>query len=109
MRKPKLTVIGADKSPATGGAVQGEEPPKIEFPCEYPIKVIGRSGDDFTTLVLAAVQPHCEPIDRKTVLAKPSKKGTFTSVNLTIIATGKAQIDAIYADLKATGRVTTVL
>lgn len=111
--KPKLTVIGSDATAKAMGAdassMASTEAPQIEFPCDYPIKVIGRAGDDFEALVLATVQPHCDPIDKKTVLAKQSRKGTFSSVNLTIVATGKPQIEAIFSDLKATGRVTTVL
>ena len=85
------------------------EAPKIEFPCDYPIKVVGRAGDDFQQLVVDTVQRFCAPIDPKNVLTKPSSKGTFASVNITFTATGEPQIEDIFEALKATGRVSMVI
>jgi len=52
---------------------------------------------------------HAGDITDSQVKERPSGKGTFVSVTVTITATGKDQIDAIFIDLKATGRVTMVL
>ncbi len=86
-----------------------QDPPKIEFPCEYPIKVLGRQSTDFRALVLDVMSRHAGDIDDAKVTERPSGKGTFVSVTVTITATGKDQLDAIFADLKATGRVQMVL
>lgn len=86
-----------------------QDPPKIEFPCEYPIKVMGRNAEDFQEIVIAVMTRHAGMIADHQVKARPSGKGTFVSITVTITATGKPQLDAIFADLKATGRVQMVI
>ena len=85
------------------------EAPKIEFPCEYPIKVVGLSAPDYQQLVLDIVQVHAPDLDFSRVSARVSRNGKYCSVTVTIIATGEAQLAAIFEDLKATGRVNMVL
>ena len=70
-----------------------EDPPKIVFPCEYPIKVLGRAG--------AAFQPA--------VLVKDSRNGTFQSITVTIEAQSEEQLRLIHQDLMDTGLVSMVL
>ena len=86
------------------------EAPKIEFPCEnYPIKVIGRGGEDFRGLVIEVVQLHAPDLDMTTVTVQDSKKGTFQSVRFSITATGDDQLRALHEGLLATGRVKMVI
>lgn len=86
------------------------EAPKIEFPCEnYPIKVIGRGGDNFKDFVIEMVQQHAPDLDVTTVTIQDSKKGTFQSVRFSITATGEAQLSTLHKALMATGRVTMVI
>lgn len=89
--------------------ISQQNPPKIEYPCEYPIKVMGYAGDDFEAVVLEVMRRHAGDIDDSQVKQRNSGKGTFVSITVTIIATGKEQIELIFADLKATGRVKMVL
>ena len=84
-------------------------PPKIEFPCDYPIKIMGRQTVDFRAVVMAVMEKHAGAIDDSQVTQRASAKGTFVAITVTIVATGKDQLDALFADLKATGRVTMVL
>ena len=44
-------------------AKSSQDPPKIEFPCSYPIKIIGHKVDDFEDSVLAAVELYTGPLD----------------------------------------------
>ncbi|MCO4757781.1 MAG: DUF493 family protein [Oceanospirillaceae bacterium] len=86
------------------------EAPKIEFPCEnYPIKVLGRGGDNFQSLVIEVVQQHAPDLDVTTITVQDSKKGTFQSVRFSITATGEAQLSALHKALMDTGRVTMVM
>ncbi len=87
----------------------GQEPPKIEFPCDYPIKVLGISSEDFHGLIMAVFEVHAPGFDRSTIAAKASSKGTFTSLTITIIATGQEQLEALHKDLLATGVVRMVI
>lgn len=83
--------------------------PKIEFPCDYPIKVLGRSSDDFKSVVLEVFERHAPGFDQSTVAVRASRKGTFSSLTVTITATGRDQLDALHRDLLATGHVNMVL
>jgi putative lipoic acid-binding regulatory protein len=83
--------------------------PKIEFPCDYHIKVIGDSAPDFTEFVVGVVERHAPGIREEHISVNESSKGRFSSVRLTILATGEPQLKALFEDLKASGRVHMVL
>lgn len=86
-----------------------EEPPKIEFPCAYPIKVLGRSGEQFESMIIEVFERHAPGFDQETIAVKGSSKGTFTSMTITITATGPEQLKALHEDLMATGIVNMVI
>ena len=85
-----------------------DQRPKIEFPCDYPIKVMGTAASDFEVFVCDIMGKHAE-IDVTSIKMKESSKGTFQSVTISITATGKPQIEAIYEELMKSGRVKMVL
>lgn len=85
------------------------EPPKIEFPCDYPIKVLGRSSATFETVVLEIVSRHAPGFDQSRVTVRASGKGTFMSLTVFITATGPQQLDALHRELIATGQVQMVI
>ena len=89
--------------------VNEPQAPKIEFPCQYPIKVIGTAGDDFAEVICEVVEKHAPGVDTTTIDIKDSKNGRFLSLRLVITATGQDQLEALHRDLKATGRVHMVL
>ncbi|MEP5765045.1 MAG: DUF493 domain-containing protein [Halieaceae bacterium] len=86
-----------------------QEPPKIEFPCDYPIKVLGRKVPEFEAVVFEVVERHAPGFSREGVNAKISREGRFTSLTIVITATGKPQLEAMHADLLATGLVQMVI
>ena len=86
-----------------------QEPPKIEFPCEYPIKVLGRRSEDFRSLIVTVFERHAPGFDQETIVVKGSSKGTFTSLTITITATGPEQLRALHQDLMAPGQVQMVI
>lgn len=85
------------------------EAPKIEFPCEYPIKVLGRSSDTFESAILEVFERHAPGFEESSVARKASSKGTFSSLTVVITATGREQLDALHRDLLATGQVNMVI
>ena len=89
--------------------MQESDPPKIEFPCDYPIKVLGRSGEDFESVIFEVFEIHAPGFDRETITMNVSSKGTFRSITITITATGTAQLEALHKDLLATGIVKMVI
>jgi hypothetical protein len=89
--------------------MQEQDPPKIEFPCDYPIKVLGRSSDSFESMIVEVFERHAPGFDQQTMTMKASSKGTFTSLTITITATGPEQLEALHQDLLATGQVQMVI
>jgi putative lipoic acid-binding regulatory protein len=81
----------------------------IEFPCAYPIKVMGLHEDDFAACVLDIVRRHDPAISAEQLSYRPSRTGKYLSVNVTITATGVTQLQALFDELKASGRVAMVL
>ena len=71
----------------------------LEFPCRYPIKAMGESSTDFDAVVVEIVRRHVQSLPENAVSSRQSSGGKFTSVTVTIQATSKAQLDAIYQDL----------
>ena len=88
---------------------QPPDAPRIEFPCDYPIKVMGRTSEAFESVILDVFERHAPGFDQQTVVAKVSSKGTFTSLTVTITATGPEQLETLHQDLLATGHVTMVI
>ena len=86
-----------------------QDPPKIEFPCEYPVKVLGRSGEDFEVTIFEVFESHAPGFSRETITTNVSSKGTFSSMTITITATGVDQLDALHKGLLATGIVKMVI
>ena len=80
----------------------------MEFPAPYTLKVIGNSEDDFPSLVRAELLNHMVD-DYLDLEVRPSKKGTFVSVNVSFTATGEPQLEAIHQSLNATGKVKLIL
>lgn len=85
------------------------EAPKIEFPCLYPIKIIGMATSDFQKNVIEVVERHTGSIDGELIKAQPSKQNNYLSITVTIAATGEDQLRSIFADLKAIESVKLVL
>ncbi|MEX0963696.1 MAG: DUF493 domain-containing protein [Pseudohongiellaceae bacterium] len=86
-----------------------QEAPKIEFPCLYPIKVIGVATFEFQEVVVTTVEKHTGKISSELIELQASKKNTYVSVRITIAATGVDQLQNIFDDLKAIESVKMVL
>jgi putative lipoic acid-binding regulatory protein len=70
----------------------------LEFPCQFPIKAIGR-GDDLDSVIFALIHPHVPDLSEGALSLRPSGKGNFMAVTVTITATSQSQLDAIYQEL----------
>ncbi|MBT3196485.1 MAG: DUF493 domain-containing protein [Gammaproteobacteria bacterium] len=81
----------------------------LEFPCPFAIKAMGKAGDDFDAHVAALVRNHVPQLGEGAVRSRPSKKGNYLAVTVTITATSKQQLDAIYFDLTADERIVMAL
>ncbi len=86
-----------------------QQAPQIEFPCDYPIKVMGEAHAELHQHVLQVMERHAPGFDHRKITVRDSSKGKWQSITLVITATGKPQLEAIFADLKTSRRVKMVL
>lgn len=73
----------------------------IEFPCSFPIKMMGRDTPEFRATARALVEQHVGTVADDAVQAALSRNGRFVSVTVTITATSQDQLDAIYMDVSS--------
>lgn len=81
----------------------------LEFPCDFPIKIMGARTDDFAQTVVEIVLRHAPDFAAETVEMRPSKAGNYLAVTCTIRATSKSQLDALYMELTGHPMVKVVL
>lgn len=86
-----------------------DQPSLIEYPCDFPIKIMGKAAQDFTQTTLAIVQYHAPDFDATTMSVRTSKNGTYLSITCTIRATSRSQLDALYQELSDHPAVAVVL
>ena len=78
-----------------------DNPPLIEFPCEFPIKIMGKTHGDFTTCVQSIFIRHVPDFTDNMMKIRPSGKGNYSAITVTIQALNQAQLDTIYRELSA--------
>ena len=81
----------------------------LEFPCEFPIKIMGARVDDFAQVVLEVVLTHAPDFDAATMQMRPSAKGNYLAITCTVNATSQAQLDALYREMSSHPMVKVVL
>lgn len=74
---------------------------ELEFPCQYPIKVIGLAKAPFKKNVLDVVYQHFKSqISDDLISYKMSKNNKYLSITVNFVAESRPHVDAIYKDLK---------
>lgn len=76
-----------------------EEETVFEFPCQFPIKAMGKNTAEFDSIVVGIIRQHAEDIREGAIKVRPSKGDKFLAVTVTIEAQSKKQLDAIYQGL----------
>ena len=71
----------------------------IEYPCLFPIKVMGLTQPGFAQAVVNIVRQHAPDYDASTIELRNSKEGKYLSLTCVIRATSREQLDALYRDL----------
>ena len=85
------------------------DPPLIEYPCEFPIKIMGHTRAGFAQTMLEVISRHAPDFNGATLEMKASKHGKYLSITCVINATSRAQLDALYQELCAPPMVVMVL
>ena len=76
-----------------------EEDTLFDFPCEFPIKAMGKTGDELEIAVLEIVRRHAPDLSEGAVKFATSKGGNYTSITITVNAQSKQHLDNIYLEL----------
>ena len=71
----------------------------IEYPCDFPVKVLGHTQAGFAQAVLEVVKRHAPDFDDATLELRTSKRRNYLSVTCVIRATSREQLDGLYQEL----------
>ncbi|MCZ8131879.1 MAG: DUF493 domain-containing protein [Steroidobacteraceae bacterium] len=77
----------------------------LEFPCNYPVKVLGRNSPEFRARMLQVMALHFGPVESVNVTERISRDGNYLSLTCTVRAESREQLDRTYRDLHSTGLV----
>ena len=81
----------------------------LEFPCDFPLKVMGRRDTNFREVVVALVERHAGPVAEERVRLRESRDGNFVSLTVLVRTESQAQLDTIYTALSEHDQVLMVL
>ena len=71
----------------------------LQFPCKFPIKVMGVATLEFEACVLKIFRKHVPDLGEGAISTQHSKKNNYVSMTIVINATSQKQLDDIYHDL----------
>lgn len=77
----------------------------IEFPCDFPIKVMGETHPDFSSEIIKAIQGQLPSFDAANIEMRGSSGGKYISLTCTVHVTSKSQLDDIYRLISAHPKV----
>jgi putative lipoic acid-binding regulatory protein len=81
----------------------------LQFPVDFPIKIMGARVDEFANEIAAVIIRHAPDFDVSTLELRSSSKGNYLGLTATICATSRDQLDAIYRELTSHPLVKVVL
>lgn len=81
----------------------------IEYPSDFPIKVMGKSHPDFAQTLTELILQFDPEFDPATVEMRPSKGGNYLGLTFTVRATSRQQLDDLYRALHGHPMVSVVL
>lgn len=81
----------------------------LEFPCDFPIKIMGKSHPEFAGTIVEVVRKFDNDVDASRLETRPSSGGNYTGLTVTVRATSQEQLDDIYRALTGHPMVKVVL
>lgn len=73
----------------------------LEFPCEFPMKIVGQCTDDFSEKIVAVIKKHAPDFNAASVQMKASSKGNYISLGILVNATSQDMLDDLYKELSS--------
>jgi putative lipoic acid-binding regulatory protein len=88
-----------------------DTPPEslIEYPSDFPIKIMGQMQDAFAETMLSVVQRHDPEFHAGKMSMRPSSQGNYLALTVTVRATSREQLDNLYRELSSHAMVKVVL
>ena len=83
--------------------------PLVEYPIDFPLRVIGLDEPDFEAFVIGIVRRHVPELLVENITSRVSAGNKYRSVNCFFIAQSRAQVDALYLELGSHERVLYIL
>lgn len=77
----------------------------IQFPCDFTLKIMGKSAGDFEKIAIAIVKKHFPNTTDNNIQKKFSKDKNYLSLSITVYAKSKMQLDTAYQELSSTKEV----
>ena len=102
MSKPPSGVGGGEASAARTDSL-------IEYPCRFPIKVMGAKVDGFAQAIVRVAQQFDPGFDEASIELRDSRGGNYLGITITINATSREQLDELYRTLSTHPMVKVVL
>ncbi len=90
-------------------AEQDQSQSLMTFPCDFPLKVIGKNEEGFTALVIAIIRRHIRSFDEAGINSITSGGWKYLSISITLVAESREQLDALYSDLGRHEQIIVVL
>jgi putative lipoic acid-binding regulatory protein len=81
----------------------------IEYPCDFPIKIMGEHSEDFAQAMLKIVLRHAPDFAAEQIELRASSGGKYLAVTCTIRAVSRQQLDDLYRELSDHPQVKVVL
>jgi putative lipoic acid-binding regulatory protein len=86
-----------------------DKQPAIEFPCDFPIKIVGEATEDFEQSVLGIVRKHFPKLSDGQLAQRASKQSKYLAFTVTVHAESQQQLDDLYQELSKSPKVIMVL
>lgn len=81
----------------------------IEYPSDFPIKIMGIMQDAFAQTMVEVVRRHDPDFHAGKMTMRPSSKGNYLALTVTVRATSREQLDNLYRELSSHAMVKVVL
>jgi len=77
----------------------------LEFPCHFPLKVMGATDGPFKETMITIVRNHIPALKDEHIHERKSSSNKYISLTLTVYVSSREQLDCIYRELHASGHV----
>ena len=78
---------------------QTEKESVLEFPCDFDIKVMGESDENFSESIIKIIKKHDINFNASKIEMKGSSSGKYISLTCNVYVTSQKQLNKMYVEL----------